>query len=281
VSSAQPEGGGLVAKIMDGISQSADGITWQEIVSADDIRAATPRGKERRRDVGLVPLGDGRFVLGGRGTRTLTWSREHGLEVAEDLIDWSGLPRVTMAIGPERTVAVRDYMPVPLLSPPADEYAEPRPKREPVCRPYRPTIANVAAMRPRERLECYGGRKLTFKAWIPFMEYGGVCFFGAPHSWMECEDYYLASGPGSSPGFLRYALAPDARLDKGLQPGSSGTHVRVTGHFDDPAARQCPEPGWNGKVPQGWDRMTRSDFVNECRRQFVVTEMQRLKDGTE
>ena len=133
-------------------------------------------------------------------------------------------------------------------------------------------------MRPGERLSCYGGRELTFEAWIPHSEYGGTCPFGSPYDWMLCWNYWLATGPGQSPGYLNYGLHPDARLDKGLDPASWGAHVRVTGHFDDPAAAQCPEPGWDGPPLEGWDSQTRADFVDDCRKQFIVTRMRRIKD---
>ena len=62
-------------------------------------------------------------------------------------------------------------------------------------------------------------------------EYGGICVFGAPHSWMICDEFYLSTGPGVGRGFLGFALAPGAE-----HVGSWGDRVRVTGHFDDPAA---------------------------------------------
>jgi hypothetical protein len=268
---------GLLARIgLDNISESTDGVTWREVVSGDEIRAAQPQSSRRWVDAGLVPLGDGRFVLGGKGTRTLAWSRDGGLERIEGPVDWSGLWPIGVALGGERAVAVKRDSAAPLVSPPTDVHAEPWAPREPVCRPNRPRIEHIAAMRPAERLTCYGDRELTFEAWVPMREYGGICEFGPPHSWMICEDYWLASGPGTSPAWLDYAFAPNARVAKGAD--SWGRHVRVTGHFDDPAARQCPEPGWDGTVPEGWREQTRSDFVRECRQKLIVTDMRRIED---
>lgn len=267
----------LLARIdLGGISESRDGIRWQEVVSAKDVRDAQPKSSKRYVDVGLVPLGDGRYVLGGKGKRTLVWSRTDGLQRIDGPVDWSGRRRIQPAFGPERAVAVRWDMPAPLVSPPADVYADRWVTYRPACRPGRPTIKQLTAMRPRERLECHGGKELTFRAWVPYSEYGGTCPFGAPYDWMICWNYWLASGPGPSPGHLNYGLAPDAKVDKDVE--TSGAPVRVTGHFDDPAAAGCPEPGWNGQMPRGWRPMTRADFVEECRQMFIVTEMRRVKD---
>ena len=282
IGSLAQDADGLLAIIGGGISESADGVTWRELVPAKEIRAARPKGTRRWIDVGLVPLADGRVILGGKGVRTLVWSREGGLERIDGPVDWSGL-RITgmlrttgMATGPERAVAVKRVMPAPLVSPPADVHTMPWKTHGPVCRPFQPKLEHLATMLPSERLTCHARRELTFEAWIPPMEYGGICEFGAPHSWMICEDYWLATGPGPSPGLVQYALAPDAKVDKGAQRW--GKHVRVTGHFDDPAAVGCPEPGWDGRLPAGWRPMTRSDFVEECRQRFVVTKMRTIKD---
>ena len=201
------------------------------------------------------------------------WSRDDGLELVEDLVDWTDLKRKEMAIGPERAIAVHSGITAPLVSPPADVYAQRWKRREPVCRPRKPKIRDIVAMRPVERLECHGGRELTFSAWIPYYEYGGTCPFGAPYMWMVCDDYHVATGPGPGRDFLDFGLAPGARY-----VGDAGGRVRVTGHFDDPAAAQCPEPGWNGKVPDGWGRQTRARFVNECRKRFIVTEMRPIRE---
>ena len=47
--------------------------------------------------------------------------------------------------------------------------------------------------------------------------------------------------------------------------------------FRTAGVTRCPECGWNGKVPQGWQPMTKAGFVEECRRQFIVSEMRRIK----
>jgi hypothetical protein len=276
VVSAAHDGTSLVGRIGGGISESADGIAWQQLVTWTEMRRAYPKGGGLRHDVGLVPLEDGRFVLGGRGTSTLTWNRDDGLALEEDLIDWDDLGRVDVALGPDRAVAVKRGMPAPLLSPPADVHTEPWARRQPVCRARKPKLDQIAAMRPRERLECFGGRDLTFEAWIPFSEYGGTCPFGSPYDWMLCWNRWLASGPGDSSVTLNYGLAPNARLDRGLDPTSWGAHVRVTGHFDDPRASQCPERDWDEVPLEGWASQTRADFVNDCRTQFIVTRMRRI-----
>ena len=283
-----PDGGGCVTSVvrdevvllgkinLRSIGESADGVNWQQLVTADAIRDAWPKGSKRYVDLGLVPLDDGRYLLGGRGKRALVWSREGGLEKIDSPVDLTRRRRFSVALGLDRAVAVRNNLSTPLISPPTDVYTQRWGPREPVCRPRSPRIGHLTAMDKLARLDCYGGRELTFEAWIPHSEYGGICYFGAPHSWMICDDRWLASGPGGTPGYLHYGLAPGVRMPKGLDT-AGGAHVVVTGHFDDPAAGQCPESGWNGKTPQGWQPMTKADFVEECRRQFIVTEMRRIE----
>ena len=263
---------GLVALVDDGIGVSKDGTGWEQVVSEQEMRAALADAPGRIYRPGLVPLGEGRFLVGGSETTSLLWSRDGGLELVEDRFDWTDLKRRQMAIGPERAIAVQSGITAPLVSPPVDVYSERWKRREPACRPNKPKVRDIVAMRPAERLECYGGRELTFSAWVPYYEYGGTCPFGAPYDWMVCWDYHVATGPGPGRDFLDFGLAPGARY-----VGDAGDRVRVTGHFDDPAAAQCPEPGWNGKVPSGWGRQTRAGFVNECRKRFIVTDMRSIR----
>ena len=269
---------GLVGAVAGGIAVSDDGLTWEPVVTQREIRKSFDA---RWRDVhagNLAPLDEDTFIVAGHDTATLTWSRGGGLELVEGLIDWTDRSDALTARGEDRGVALRPTSPVPLVSPPAGAYEERFTRAQPVCRPNKPRVADIVSMGPRERLDCYGGRKLIFDAWIPHSEYGGVCPFGKPYTWLMCEDYWLASGPGPSPGYLNYGLAPKARLADGLGPGSWGAHVRVAGHFDDPAASRCPEPGWDGAVPDGWERRTKAQFVNECQRRFVVTRMRLIEE---
>lgn len=262
---------GLVALVDDGIGVSEDGTGWEQVVSEQEIRTALADAPGPIYRAGLVPLGERRFLVGGYETTSLLWSRDDGLELVGDLVDWTDLKRREMAIGPERAVAVHGGITAPLVSPPADVHTERWKPREPVCRPSRPKIRDMVAMRPAERLECFGRRELTFSAWVPYYEYGGTCPFGAPYDWMVCWDFHVATGPGPGRDFLDFGLAPGVRY-----AGEAGGRARVTGHFDDPAAAGCPEPGWNGKVPNGWSPMTRAGFVSECRKRFIVTGMRRV-----
>ena len=271
--SAEQDGEGLVALVDHGIGVSEDGTGWERVASKQEIRAALADAPGRSYRPVLVPLGEGRFLVWGYENTSLLWSRDDGLELVEDRFDWADLKRREVAIGPERTIAVGTGSTAPLVSPPADVYTERWKRREPACRPNRPKVRDIVAMRPAKRLECFGGRKLTFNAWIPYYEYGGVCPFGEPYMWMVCDDWHVATGPGPGRQFLSFGLSPGARY-----VGKAGDRVRVTGHFDDPAAAGCPEPGWNGNVPDGWGRQTRAGFVNECRKRFIVTDMRPVRE---
>ena len=98
---------GLVALVDDGIGVSKDGTGWEQVVSEQEMRAALADAPGRIYRPGLVPLGEGRFLVGGSETTSLLWSRDGGLELVEDRFDWTDLKRRQVAIGPERAIAVQ------------------------------------------------------------------------------------------------------------------------------------------------------------------------------
>jgi len=120
-------------------------------------------------------------------------------------------------------------------------------------------------------IACLGGEPITFRAWAA-----------------ECEGCY-GSGDGTSEGAWLLGLTGDqlylspVRDDTGGWWNPAVVHpsleydaswprnwLEVTGHFDDPAASNCrhtPSPA------ELWWYEGRQATVNQCRQQFVVTEV--------
>jgi hypothetical protein len=101
--------------------------------------------------------------------------------------------------------------------------------------PSSPDFASVSFQLPAERLECFGSRPIVLEGtlgcdgcaplpdgyepvWLADPETGGL----------------LSANVGETRGKLHLRYAPD-----GPTPPAAGSIVRVTGHFDDPAAQTC------------------------------------------
>lgn len=125
-----------------------------------------------------------------------------------------------------------------------------------------PKLEHLDAWTPWERLSCLGNRSITFEG-----VYGcGGCGGFAPGEW---EPAWLASplnfalisvDPNERIGPMDLRFAPD-----GPEPPQAGSIIRVSGHFDDPAASGCQRAPGDPPEPED-PRM--SELY--CRMQFVV-----------
>ena len=114
---------------------------------------------------------------------------------------------------------------------------------------------------------CYGDAPLTFDAtWLGGGE--ADCPTAPEPAWLACSPFGLQA-PGDTrkvgPPELFVAIHPSASLSIAFEPYAQ---VRVTGHFDDPAAQTCHET-------QRGDAETiapATETIERCRREFVVTE---------
>jgi hypothetical protein len=274
ISDVETDGDAFVARAREGMFTSVNGIDWDQVVASDDI--ATLRGtwgrsaREGAPNLGVVPLGEGRYALAGHGDETLTWSQDDGLAMLEGLVDWTGFRDARLALGPDRAV-ITGSASTPWVTPPSGAYEDPPPERDVRCRPKKPDIADIVNMRGRERLACFGGRRLVFDAYLPTFIWGSECRLVRPVDWIACAAMPIAAAPGPTAGLLMVAHAPDARFGKGLKPGA---RVRVAGHFDDPLSRHCPATDYR----PGPDQRPKWTHVKECRQHFVVTNLQARHD---
>jgi hypothetical protein len=116
---------------------------------------------------------------------------------------------------------------------------------------------------------CYGDAPLSFDAtWLG----GGVadCPSAPEPAWLACSAFSLqAPGDTRKVGApsLSVAVEPSASLSIPAEPYPQ---VRVTGHFDDPAAQTCRETQLGG----GAETLApAAETIGRCRRTFVVTEV--------
>lgn len=128
---------------------------------------------------------------------------------------------------------------------------------------------------------CYGDNPLTFDAtWYG----GGVadCPAAPEPAWLACSAFSLqAAGDTRKLGApqLFVAVDPSADLSSISEPYAQ---VRVTGHFDDPAAQTCrATQSFPGESPEPVAVTPEpvAETIERCRRTFVVTQVAPLIAG--
>ena len=118
---------------------------------------------------------------------------------------------------------------------------------------------------------CYGDAPLTFDAtWLGGGE--ADCPTAPEPAWLACSSFSMRA-PGDTRKVggpdLFVAIHPSASLSIPNQPYAQ---VRVTGHFDDPAAQTCRET----QLGDAETLAPAADTIERCRRVFVVTEAEGL-----
>ena len=207
----------------------------------------------------MVPLADGWLVLGqaDRPSQIFGWLLRAGPapEMAVGLV--GGDP----ATAPDAAIRA------------ADNVVFPRPDR---C-PAEPLDASaIATLSRADRVGCFGGRDLTLRAWVvdPGEGYGGTCPGRIPDWLQDCVlPVWLLRGTADNadPTAALHALRrPDATGDL----SGVGRWVRLTGHFDDPAAATCADTIASGFVE---DPVPLASLVRDCRTEFVVTRMANVR----
>ena len=121
---------------------------------------------------------------------------------------------------------------------------------------------------PAARLSCFGGSPITVDATVlkPIQD----CGVGPRVSptWFCFPGVFLAV-PNAAPDSGLDALDAYWSPASGLTPKSfpSGKTIRVTGHFDDPAASSCHL----ASVPKGQSPEPPAAVVLGCRETFIIT----------
>lgn len=124
----------------------------------------------------------------------------------------------------------------------------------------------------RDPVACYGDASLTFDAtWLGGGE--ADCPAAPEPTWLACSSFSLQAAGDTrkvgAPG-LFVAIHPSASLSIPSEPYAQ---VRVTGHFDDPAAQTCRET----QLGDAETLAPAATTIERCRRVFVVTEAATLK----
>ena len=114
-------------------------------------------------------------------------------------------------------------------------------------------------------LACYGSVPLTFDA---VWRGGGEvdCPTAPEPAWLACSAYSLQPFGDTSKSLF---VAVDPSVALGVLLTESFPNIRVTGHFDDPAAQTCHETN----QPDAQSLAPVAMMVEGCRRVFVITEV--------
>lgn len=143
-----------------------------------------------------------------------------------------------------------------------------------------PDVSSV--IEQTDPLACYGGADLTIDALV-----ASPGAFSCPGelrpTWFDCFHLVaLNPVPGTSvqPVFLLVARSPPEESlyavlhpdIEALRPRVMDTLVRLTGHYDDPAAQDCVYTSYPDPGPPPAD-----EVVDMCRATFVITAMEPLE----
>lgn len=202
-----------------------------------------------------------------------------GLQFAHLTGPGVGGPSSSSSLPSPSSAALPTSSPKPTPTTPAD--------RTPSADCINPPVDVLTLNYQSDPVACYGGASVTVDAYLVggFGAIDGPCTAIEP-AWFNCASWVeldpvrapaaltmsnllVACSPacGDPVAFLFAAIDPAA----GIVIGEfDATNVRVTGHFDDPAAQTCNIPkgliGWDWETPP-----PASYAIESCRRIFVVT----------
>lgn len=130
-----------------------------------------------------------------------------------------------------------------------------------------PDIAALSLL--KDPVACYGDTPLTLDAHP--VAAAVDCPVTVEPTWLACPpNYLMLIGETRKVGapFLMAAVDPSSGISLSSHLNSN---VRVTGHYDDPAAQTCRETGRSAGV--GGTPEPLASTIERCRRTFVVTEV--------
>lgn len=165
-------------------------------------------------------------------------------EVATSITSTTPIPSTTLP----------SPIPVPTQTPAADCVNPP------------PDIAALSVV--ADPVACYGNAPLTFDAtWLGGGE--ADCPSAPEPAWLACSPFSLQPfGDTRKVGAPQLFVAVDPSVS--FSPAEPFAQVRVTGHFDDPAAQTCRETQLGGGAET---LVPAAETIEGCRRTFVVTQV--------
>jgi TolB protein len=153
-------------------------------------------------------------------------------------------------------------------SPSTSPSPSPVPTGAPAADCVNPPVAITSLIDVADPVACYGNDPLTLDAtWYG----GGVadCPAAPEPAWLACSAFSLQPvGDTRKVGAPRLFVAVDPSVS--FSPAEPFAQVRVTGHFDDPAALTCHETQLGG----GAETLAPvAELIEGCRRVFVVAQV--------
>jgi hypothetical protein len=168
---------------------------------------------------------------------------------------------------PTYGAAQRSYAP-PATPVSGDEGAWIRPV-EVTCPSSPTTAAQIGVLDPFEALHCYGRSELEITGTLDLPLHGPISPYRYSPGWLTQESLLFLRDAW----WITYRPHPDA----GLESPERGDVVRVTGHFEDPAATDCrvtvdPE-FFGGEIPDEFEStIVAARVVLDCRTAFAWTD---------
>jgi hypothetical protein len=136
-----------------------------------------------------------------------------------------------------------------------------------------PTVSEIAALAPQERLVCFGDRPLALQGPVGLSCLGGMAFGTWEPMWLAWPFTTFIRGDTTADTL---AVRPADGLELPEKPAGSlecDALARVTVHFDDPASAECEIRPPTAEAPE-----PASEVELYCRTQAVITEIA-LEDG--
>jgi hypothetical protein len=161
---------------------------------------------------------------------------------------------------------------------PSPSISAPSPSTSPSASPsedcVNPPVDITSLVEAADPVACYGNAPITIEAEV----IAGIadCPVVVEPAWLSCpQTFLMLVGETRKVGAPMLSVAVDPA--SGVSVGAPNTDVRVTGHFDDPAAQTCREterPPQAGGTPEPAEAT-----IEHCRRILVVTQVEPLAAG--
>jgi hypothetical protein len=229
--------------------------------TVENLRVRTAPGTDSKA-LGVLDLGTIAFVMDAPVVEGVAWYPVSGLGVPP----FSGCPVVPGSAPVNACPAWRGW--VAGASPDGDPWLERAPPPDECPEP---SLAAIMRIPLTYRLICFGDDPLTFTAYWPELPpnagLGGYCpAQDLDLAWLLCQhtNYSVVTARETDDIFdgLRITINPSS--DVAYPP--RGQWLRITGHFDDPAAQRCGEV-----ASEPYSSIDAIGAVFQCRLEFVAT----------